>query len=79
MVPGKEGGGMHRTDTIDLIMVLEGEINVAYPGEDGQEYEITIKAGDFVTHNGNFHRWHNRSESNCTMLIIPFAAERKPE
>jgi hypothetical protein len=79
MFPGEEGGGMHRTDSIDLIMVLEGETNVAYPGEDGQEYEITIKAGDFLTHNGTFHRWHNRSGSNCTVLIIPIAAERKTE
>jgi hypothetical protein len=29
MTPGKEGAGMHRTDTIDLVMVLEGETNVA--------------------------------------------------
>ena len=79
MLPGQEGGGMHRTDTIDLIMVLEGETNVSYPGEDGQEYEITVKAGDFLTHNGTFHRWHNRSGSNCTMLCIPLAAERKTE
>ena len=77
MVPGKEGGGMHRTDTIDLVTVIEGETNVAYPGEDGNEYEITVKAGDFLTHNGTFHRWHNRSGRTCTVLIVVIAAERK--
>ena len=76
MVPGEEGAGMHRTDTIDLIMVLEGETNVAYPGEDGNEHEITITAGDFLTHNGTFHRWHNRSTETCTLLIVVLAAER---
>jgi hypothetical protein len=77
MVPGSEGGGMHRTDTIDFVTVIEGETNVAYPGEDGSEHEITIKAGDFLTHNGTFHRWHNRSGKTCTLLLVTIAAERK--
>ena len=76
MVAGEQGAGMHRTDTIDLVMVLEGETNVAYPGEDGGEYEITITAGDFLTHNGTFHRWHNRSTQTCTLLLVVLAAER---
>lgn len=77
MVPGAEGGGMHRTDTIDFVTVIEGETNVAYPGEDGSEHEITIKVGDFLTHNGTFHRWHNRSGTTCTLVLITIAAERK--
>jgi hypothetical protein len=77
MVPGSEGGGMHRTDTIDFVTVIEGETNVAYPGEDGSEHEITIKVGDFLTHNGTFHRWHNRSGKTCTLLLVTIAAERK--
>jgi hypothetical protein len=77
MVPGSEGGGMHRTDTIDFVTVIEGETNVAYPGEDGSEREITIKVGDFLTHNGTFHRWHNRSGKTCTLLLVTIAAERK--
>jgi uncharacterized cupin superfamily protein len=67
---------MERTDTIDLIMVLEGETNVPSPNEAGGEHEITIRAGDFLTHNGTFHRWHNRSQENCTLLCVPFAAMR---
>ncbi len=77
MVPGDQGAGMHRTDSVDLIMVLEGEMNVAYPDEDGGEFEMTIKAGDFITHNGTFHRWHNRSSETCVLLALPFAAQRK--
>jgi len=77
MVPGAEGGGMHRTDTVDLVTVIEGETNVAYPGEDGTEHEITIKVGDFLIHNGTFHRWHNRSGKTCTLLFVAIAAERK--
>lgn len=79
MTPGTEGAGMHRTDTVDFVVVLEGETNVAYPGEDGNVHEITIKAGDFLTHNGTFHRWHNRSAANCTLMLIPIAATRHAE
>jgi hypothetical protein len=77
MTPGREGGGMHRTDTIDLVAVLEGETNIAYPGEDGGEHEIRIRTGDFLTQNGTFHRWHNRSERTCTLLCITIAAGRE--
>lgn len=77
MTPGEQGAGMHRTDTIDLLMVLEGETNVAYPGEDGQEFEITVKAGDFLTHNGTFHRWHNRSDRTCTLLAVVIGTYRE--
>jgi uncharacterized protein YjlB len=77
LVRGKEGDGIHRTDTIDLISVIRGEINVGYPGEDGQVHEITIKAGDVVVHNGTFHNWHNRSTKDCLMLLVVIGAERK--
>ena len=76
MTPHESGSGMHRTDTIDLVMVLEGETNVAYPGENGDEFEITITAGDFLTHNGTFHRWHNRSNSTCTLLLVVIGTYR---
>lgn len=76
MTPGDQGAGMHRTDTIDLVMVLEGQTNVAYPDGDGGEFEITVNAGDFLTHNGTFHRWHNRSESTCTLLCVVIGTYR---
>ena len=77
MVPGKEGDGMHRTDSIDLAIVIDGEVNAGYPGEDGQVHEFTIKAGDLVVNNGTFHSWHNRSTKACTILFVVLAAERK--
>lgn len=77
MTPGKEGNGMHRTDTIDIAVVIDGETNVGYPGEDGQVHELSVKTGDVVVHNGTFHRWHNRSTKNCSILFIVLGAERK--
>ena len=77
MVEGKEGSGMHRTDTIDWLVVLEGSASVEYPDGHGGEHQITLQPGDFLTHNGTFHRWHNRSDHTCTLLAVTFPAVRK--
>jgi hypothetical protein len=79
MAPGKEGGGMHRTDSIDLAIVLKGESDIAYPGEDGQLREIHIREGDFIVQNGAFHEWRNRSKEYCVILVFIVAAERKAD
>ena len=61
MTPGKSGGAMHRTDSIDFVAVISGEGEMSYPDEDGELKEIHLKVGDFVVQNGNFHEWRNRS------------------
>lgn len=77
MVPGKEGDGMHRTDSIDLAIVMDGEVDAGYPGEDGEVHELKLRAGDLMVNNGTFHSWHNRSTEACTILFVVLAAERK--
>ena len=47
MTPSEHGGAMHRTDTIDLAVVLKGEVDSAYPGEDGHVQSVTVREGDF--------------------------------
>ncbi|WP_208094483.1 cupin domain-containing protein [Mucilaginibacter agri] len=76
MIPG-ESEGMHRTDSIDLAIVLGGEVTAGYPGEDGQLQEVTMTTGDMMVTNGTFHSWHNRSGKDCSLLFIVFGAERK--
>ena len=77
LVPGKEGDGMHRTDSIDLAVVMDGEVKAGYPGDDGQVHELSLKAGDLIVTNGTFHSWHNRSTKPTTVLFVVFAAERR--
>ncbi|ALK31110.1 MULTISPECIES: cupin domain-containing protein [Burkholderiaceae] len=77
MTQGEHGGSMHRTDTIDLAVVLKGEVDIAYPGEDGQVHTTTAKEGDFFVQNGAFHEFHNRSDDPCVILMFVFGAERK--
>ncbi len=76
MTQSAHGGAMHRTDTIDLAVVLKGEVEIAYPGEDGQVHTTTAKEGDFFVQNGAFHEFHNRSDDPCVILMVVFGAER---
>ena len=66
--------GMHRTDTIDYIVVLEGEL---YLELDDQQ-ERLIKRHDVVIQNGTRHAWRNRSDRPAMLAVVLIGAERKP-
>ena len=56
---------MHRTETIDYGIVLDGEITLVLDGG-----ETRLKAGDVVVQRGTSHAWANRSGRNCRMAFI---------
>ncbi len=56
---------MHRTETIDYGIVLEGEMTLVV-----DEGEINIKAGDIIIQRGTNHAWANRSGKSCRMAFI---------
>ena len=56
---------MHRTETIDYAVVLEGEIVMLLDDED-----VHLKAGDVVIQRGTNHAWSNRSDKPCRMLYV---------
>ena len=56
---------MHRTETIDYAIVLEGEITLLLDDED-----VQLKAGDVVIQRGTNHAWSNRSSKPARMLYI---------
>jgi hypothetical protein len=63
-----EGGRhafMHRTETIDYGIVLEGEIVLIM-----DEGETLVRAGDIVIQRGTNHGWANRSNRNCRIAFI---------
>jgi len=64
--------GMHTTDTVDVDMIVSGEIWLEL--DDGAE--VHLEAGDFVVQNGTRHAWHNRSSEPCTMLVSLIGAHR---
>ena len=68
--PG-EVAGMHRTDTIDIVTVVDGEIWVVM-----EEGETPLQAGDCLVQRGTRHAWRNRSDRPCTLATTMLAAVR---
>jgi mannose-6-phosphate isomerase-like protein (cupin superfamily) len=56
---------MHRTETIDYGIVLEGEITLLV-----DEGEVVVHAGDIVIQRGTNHAWANRSGRSCRIAFI---------
>lgn len=57
--------GMHATDTLDLMVVVEGEIVLGMA--DGSE--TTVRAGDAVVQRGTAHRWRVGGDGPCTYWV----------
>lgn len=62
---GSRHAHMHRTETVDYGIVLEGELVLIL--DDG---ETTVRAGDIVIQRGTNHGWANRSDRNCRIAFV---------
>jgi len=56
---------MHRTETVDYSLCLDGEIYMVL-----DDCELLISKGDTVIQRGTNHAWSNRSDSICTMMFV---------
>jgi mannose-6-phosphate isomerase-like protein (cupin superfamily) len=59
--PLKDGGRrtvMHRTRTLDYVIVIEGELTLIL-----DDSEVILKPGDVVVQRGTDHAWENRSDT----------------
>ena len=63
--------GMHMTDTVDIGIVLRGEIGL----EQGDGHEVTLREGDIVVQHGGLHGWRRRNVP-CRMAFIILGATR---
>ncbi len=55
---------MQKTATLDLCLVLEGEITLVL-----DQQEVHLAAGDTVVQRGTNHAWSNRSGRTCVIAI----------
>jgi len=62
---------MHRTQTLDYGVVLEGEIRLELDGGASR----TVGAGEVVVQRGTIHAWENVSGKPCRIAFILIAAE----
>jgi uncharacterized cupin superfamily protein len=58
-------GRMHRTDTLDIIFVMAGEIDMEL--DDGAE--VHLNTGDVMVQQGTNHAWWNRGTETCRLAI----------
>jgi mannose-6-phosphate isomerase-like protein (cupin superfamily) len=56
---------MHRTQSVDCGIVLEGEITLVLDNE-----EVVMREGDFLVERGTKHAWANRSGVPCRILLV---------
>jgi|SRR5271165_2981064 len=63
--PGSRHPFMHRTESIDYGIVLQGEITLIM-----EEGETLVRAGDIVIQRGTNHAWANRSGRLCRIAFV---------
>ena len=64
--------GMHTTDTVDVDIVLAGEMVL----ELDNGAETVLRAGDIVVQHGTRHRWHNRGPVPAVLAAFLVGAQR---
>ena len=55
----------HRTDSIDYIVVMDGEIDMDLDGT-----VVHLKAGDVMVQRGTIHNWINNGTKSCILAVI---------
>jgi quercetin dioxygenase-like cupin family protein len=72
MPPGHRSA-MHRTQTIDYGIVLQGQVYLVL-----DDSETLLQPGDIVVQRGTNHAWDNRSDAPARMVFILIHAEFEP-
>ena len=62
--PGNRGV-MHRTETIDYVVVMSGEIEMEMDAS-----TVKLKAGDVLVQRGTHHAWHNRGTTPARVAFV---------
>jgi quercetin dioxygenase-like cupin family protein len=56
---------MHRTETIDYVIVIEGEIEM-----DMDDSTVKLRAGDIMVQRGTNHAWANWSKAPARIAVV---------
>jgi quercetin dioxygenase-like cupin family protein len=72
LLPGNEFHGQHRTDTVDYVICLFGEVDMALDDE-----VVSMEAGDVMIQRGTNHAWMNRSNAPARIAFVLIDASPK--
>ncbi len=63
--PPGNAGAMHRTETVDYVIVLSGEIDMEM-----DDSTVHLKAGDVMVQRGTNHGWFNRGTEVARVAFV---------
>jgi hypothetical protein len=72
MIHDPERPGMHRSDSIDVAVIVSGE--VITEAEDGST--VTLGPGDVYVQNGAMHNWRSNPDNPAHIVFVVVGAER---
>ena len=64
-IPPGAQSSMHRTETIDFAVVVEGTVEM-----DLDDSTVKLQQGDFVIQRGTNHAWCNRSDKKARLAVV---------
>jgi quercetin dioxygenase-like cupin family protein len=64
---------MHATDSVDYVIVIEGEIDMLL-----DDSEVHLRAGDIMVQQGTNHAWVNRGDKPCKIAFVLIDATGAP-
>lgn len=65
---------MHRTQTLDYVVMIEGELVLLL-----DDSEVTLKAGEVVVQRGTDHAWEDRSDKVARAAFFHIDARFREE
>ena len=74
-LPGNGADGLHRTDTVDYVICVAGQIDMFV---DDTQF-VTLRAGDVLIQRGTYHAWKNRGDQPCRLAVVLLDALPKRE
>jgi len=70
-VPEVEASGFHRTDTLDYVMILDGEVTLELDSG-----SVALRPGDCVVQRATRHAWRNKSGRPVKMAVVMLSLAR---
>jgi quercetin dioxygenase-like cupin family protein len=74
IAPGNSKHPPHRTDTVDYVICLFGEVDL-----DLDDSRVTLRAGDILVQCGTNHAWVNRGDQPARLVFVLLDAVPKRE
>jgi quercetin dioxygenase-like cupin family protein len=65
LAPGRTAPGLHRTDTIDYVVCVLGEVTLTL-----DEGEVILRPGDVVVQGGAAHGWSNLGSEPARIAFV---------